>query len=106
MRITEGIEGGMSPCKNKINVWCSLCIFPKDLKRNKITIDNYKLLISKIETESLKSFKIYPHWGKINNFNKEKFKYIYGNNLNQFFIYKKEIDPSGIFNNDFVNLLF
>jgi len=101
IRITDNNEGGISPTQNNINCWCSLNIFPEELNKVKITLDKYKILISKIEKESLNKFKIYPHWGKINTFDKSQFKYVYGNNLIEFLNIKKKLDPYEIFENDF-----
>lgn len=44
-----------------------------------------------------------PHYGKRNNLNVDKMKRLYGNNFDKFNKIRKELDPKGMFSNDYID---
>jgi L-gulonolactone oxidase len=47
-----------------------------------------------------------PHWGKIHTLTKEKVKELYPQTYDRFIEAKKELDPDGLFSNDYIQRLF
>lgn len=47
-----------------------------------------------------------PHWGKLNYLTKKDVQQLYGKNLDQFITIRKQLDPDGMFLNEFGNRIF
>jgi hypothetical protein len=47
-----------------------------------------------------------PHWGKRNTLTKEQLIHLYGESIDAFNTVRKELDPTGIFANDFIKRCF
>ena len=47
-----------------------------------------------------------PHWGKIYHLSREEFMQLYGDNASKFMAARAQLDPQGIFLNDYTQELF
>ena len=69
-------------------------------------VDDEYLPFYKEFEESMLTLNGRPHWGKINFLNYQKISLLYGKNLTTFIDVKNQLDPSGVFSNNYINELF
>lgn len=65
----------------------------------------YRYLFQAFETAMFK-YQGRPHWGKIHTLTKEKAAELYPDTFSKFVDAKRELDPQGLFSNDYINRLF
>ncbi len=97
VRFTEAdSKGYLSPALNRRSAYITFCTIVKK---------GYQCLFKEFETAMLK-YTGRPHWGKIHTLTKEKLAILYGDNYAKFQDARRELDPEGLFSNDYINRLF
>ncbi len=66
--------------------------------------DDYLPFYKEFE-DSMLALKGKPHWGKMNFLNYQKISLLYGKNVTTFIDVKNQLDPFGVFSNNYINEL-
>lgn len=87
--------GYLSPALGRQTVYISLITIAKD---------GYQDIFREIET-ALYKYEGRPHWGKVHFLTKDRIQQLYGSNLTHFIEARRELDPEGLFFNDYLEKL-
>lgn len=88
--------GYLSPAIGRKTAYISLISFDRE---------GYKELFQEVET-SLYLFQGRPHWGKVHFLKSPRIAQLYGSNYDRFLEARKELDPEGMFLNQYLHDLF
>lgn len=88
--------GYLSPANNRQTAYISLISIAKE---------GYKQLFNDVET-ALSRYKGRPHWGKYHTLTRERVIDLYGNDYQSFMSARHELDPKGLFLNEYLQHFF
>lgn len=88
--------GYLSPALRRDTAYISLIAISKS---------GYRELFKEFEI-SLYQFEGRPHWGKAHSLTKERIESLYGDNYARFKEARRELDPEGLFANEYIETLF
>lgn len=92
----EDLKGYLSPSLKQSSAYLTYITVIKK---------GYRSLFKAFET-SMSKYKGKPHWGKIHTLTKEKAAELYQDNYFRFLAAKHQLDPDGLFSNDYIERLF
>ena len=94
--VQEDKDSYLSPASDKDVVFVSITS-QVEKKYEPFYRDYFKLMLK---------FNGRPHWGKINYLNYDDAKKLYGQNFDKFLAVCKQLDPNGMFSNEFTQRVF
>ncbi|AYV77962.1 MAG: FAD-binding protein [Edafosvirus sp.] len=100
IRFSGSDNSFISMCSDRKTIYIST-FFGKGIEPEKV----YKFM-KKLCNKMIKLYNARPHYGKINDLNKNQMEQIYGSNYKNFQIIKNKLDPTNKFSNDYINRIF